>query len=173
MRSFYMEARPMRRREREISDPAEIFAIARRCQVLRLALPDQDAPYVVPLSFGLEQVDGRLVFYVHCAEEGRKLELIGGGCPVGVELDRFLGYGSSGSSSTAYYESIIGRGRVEPVSGAAAVHGLELLLEHCGRESGGSFDACLPRTAVLRITLEECSAKAHPLPPGQTGEFPA
>ncbi|MBR2784102.1 MAG: pyridoxamine 5'-phosphate oxidase family protein [Firmicutes bacterium] len=168
-----MSERPMRRQEREISDPAEILAIARRCQVLRLALTDGTAPYVVPLSFGVEQSDGKLVFYFHSAQAGRKFELIGAGCPVGVELDRFLGYGGKAASSTTYFESVVGQGRAEPVTGEEAVHGLELLLEHCGREKGPGFDACLPRTAVFRVTLESCRAKANYPPPDKSGDFPA
>ncbi|MBR0374994.1 MAG: pyridoxamine 5'-phosphate oxidase family protein, partial [Firmicutes bacterium] len=117
----------------------------------------------VPLSFGVEQIDDRLVFYAHSAKIGRKIDLIGAGVPVGVELDRFLGYGGEGRNSTAYYESVVGRGRAELIEGEQALHGLELLMEHCGREKQ-DFAACLPHTAVLRVTVDSCSAKANPLP---------
>jgi nitroimidazol reductase NimA-like FMN-containing flavoprotein (pyridoxamine 5'-phosphate oxidase superfamily) len=153
----------MRRKDRQVSDPGEIFDMVYRCQVLRLALPDKDAPYVVPLSFGVEQKDGKLVFYAHGAKMGRKIDLIGTGCRAGVELDRFLGYGGEGRNSTAYYESVVGAGRAELVEGEEAVHGLGLLMEHCGREKQ-DFAGCLPHTAVLRITVDSYSAKANPLP---------
>ena len=155
--------RAMRRKDRQVSDAEQIFDMVYRCQVLRLALPDKDAPYVVPLSFGVEQKEGKLVFYAHCAKVGRKLELIGDGVTAGVELDSFLGYGGEGRNSTAYYESVIGVGRVEQVTGEEAVHGLDLLMEHCGREKQ-DFAACLPHTAVLRVTVDKLSAKANPLP---------
>ncbi len=158
-----MDKYTMRRKDRQVSDAAAIFDMVYRCQVLRLALPDKDAPYVVPLSFGVEQIDGKLVFYAHGAKVGRKIDLIGAGVPVGVELDRFLGYGGAGRNSTAYYESVVGRGRAELIQGEAALHGLELLMEHCGREKQ-DFAGCLPHTAVLRVTLDEVSAKANPLP---------
>ena len=155
--------RAMRRTDRQVSDPGEIFEMVCRCQVLRLALPDKDAPYVVPLSFGVEKKDGKLVFYAHGAKVGRKMELIGEGVTVGVELDRFLGYGGEGRNSTTYYESVVGAGRAELVEGEEALHGLDLLMEHCGREKQ-DFAACLPHTAVLRVTVDSCSAKANPLP---------
>ena len=158
-----MDKYTMRRKDRQVSDAAAIFDMVYRCQVLRLALPDKDAPYVVPLSFGVEQKDGKLVFYAHGAKVGRKMELIGEGVTVGVELDRFLGYGGEGRNSTAYYESVVGRGRAELIEGEQALHGLELLMEHCGREKR-DFAACLPHTAVLRVTLDEVSAKANLLP---------
>ena len=158
-----MDKYTMRRKDRQVSDAAAIFDMVYRCQVLRLALPDKDAPYVVPLSFGVEQIEGRLVFYAHSAKIGRKIDLIGAGASVGVELDRFLGYGGEGRNSTAYYESVVGRGRAELIEGEAALHGLELLMEHCGREKQ-DFAGCLPHTAVLRITVDSYSAKANPLP---------
>lgn len=154
---------PMRRRDRQVSDPQQIFDMVCRCQVLRLALPDQPAPYIVPLSFGVEQDGDKLVFYAHGAKVGRKLDLIGQGCRVGVELDNFLGYGGTGPHSTTYYESVIGQGWVEQVTGDEACHGLDLLMEHCGRE-GDDYYSCLPHTAVMRITVDEISAKANPLP---------
>ena len=164
MKHGHMEhMRAMRRTDRQVSDPEQIFEMVYRCQVLRLALPDKDAPYVVPLSFGVEQKDGKLVFYAHGAKVGRKIELIGEGVTAGVELDSFLGYGGEGRNSTTYYESVVGTGFTELIEGEQALHGLELLMEHCGREKQ-DFSDCLPHTAVLRVTLDEVSAKANPLP---------
>lgn len=154
--------RAMRRTDRQVSDPEQIFEMVYRCQVLRLALPDKAAPYVVPLSFGVEQKDGKLVFYAHGAKVGRKIELIGEGVTAGVELDSFLGYGGEGRNSTTYYESVVGTGFAELIEGEEALHGLDLLMEHCGREKQ-DFAACLPHTAVLRVTVDSCSAKANPL----------
>ena len=154
---------PMKRRDRLVSDPEKIFDIVWRCPVLRLAFPDADAPYVVPFSFGVEKDGENIVFYVHCAKIGRKIDLIGGGCRAGVELDNFLGYGGAGRKSATYYESVIGSGRVERVEGEEAQHGMELLMEHCGLEKG-NFAECLPHTAVFRVTVDDYAAKANPKP---------
>lgn len=66
----------MRRAEREITDKQEIFDVLRRCDTLRIAMQDEAAPYIVPVSFGLEIVDGQAVVYFHCAQAGRKLDLM-------------------------------------------------------------------------------------------------
>ena len=45
----------MRRKDREITDPAAIAEIIHRCDVLYLGLndpEDPDYPYVVPVNFG-------------------------------------------------------------------------------------------------------------------------
>ena len=44
----------MRRKDREITDFDEIVSIIKRCDVCRLALNDEEFPYIVPLNFGLE-----------------------------------------------------------------------------------------------------------------------
>ncbi len=62
----------MRRAEREITRPEDLAEVLREAGVLFLALQDDPAPYVIPLSFGWEP--GRL--YLHTAREGRKLDLL-------------------------------------------------------------------------------------------------
>ena len=66
----------MRKREREVTDPQEKLAVLLGCPFLTLALHGEGAPYCVPLNFGAEEVNGRLVLYFHCALEGTKLDLL-------------------------------------------------------------------------------------------------
>ena len=58
----------MRRKDREITDRAEIEAILNEAMVCRIGLADGGEPYVVPLSFGYE--DGSV--YIHSAPEASK-----------------------------------------------------------------------------------------------------
>ncbi|MDP1989561.1 MAG: pyridoxamine 5'-phosphate oxidase family protein, partial [Syntrophales bacterium] len=62
----------MRREEREIRDQAEIQAIMKEALVCRLGFSDEGMPYIVPMNFGL----GERCLYLHCAREGRKLDII-------------------------------------------------------------------------------------------------
>lgn len=66
----------MRKFDREIRDYNEILRLLDECQTIRLALHDEPYPYVVPLSYGWEERDGKLFVYFHCAKEGKKLDLI-------------------------------------------------------------------------------------------------
>ena len=59
----------MRRKDREITDRAEIEAILNEAMVCRIGLADDGEPYVVPVSFGYE--DGSV--YIHSAPEGKKI----------------------------------------------------------------------------------------------------
>lgn len=55
----------MRRKDREITDIKEILDIVGKTQILHLGLFDEGYPYVVPLHYGYEYDDGKLIFYMH------------------------------------------------------------------------------------------------------------
>ena len=75
----------MRRKEREITEQAKINEIIQNCDCLRLALADEGAPYIVPVSFGY--VEEEKAFYFHGAKEGRKIDLIRKNGAAGFECD--------------------------------------------------------------------------------------
>lgn len=153
----------MRRAEREITDKQEIFDVLRRCDTLRIAMQDEAAPYIVPVSFGLEIVDGQAVVYFHCAQAGRKLDLMRAHPRVCVEGDVYLGIERTALGITTRYESVIGTGVCRFLSAPDDIlHGLKLLTEHYGY-----FDyplECCARLAHLlvgRIALDEISGKRN------------
>ena len=44
----------MRRSDREITDEQELLQVISECDVCRLALNDEEVPYILPLNFGEE-----------------------------------------------------------------------------------------------------------------------
>ena len=54
----------MTRREREVTDINDILQIINETKILHLGLSDEGWPYVVPMNYGYEYVDGKLTFYV-------------------------------------------------------------------------------------------------------------
>lgn len=154
----------MRRSEREITDKAELFEAPSQCRVIRLALFDEKYPYIVPLSFGLEQKNDNISIYFHCANEGKKTALLKKNNRVCVEADAFGGYSGEGMNATTLYKSVIGFGRCEKSEGGEKLRGLELLLSHCGREPDRAMlskCAALEKTAVYKITFDELTGKKN------------
>lgn len=150
----------MRKSKREVTDLKEICGIIDRCDTIRLGFCDGDEAYIVPLSFGWEEKDGALVFYVHGAKEGRRHELARSAKRCCVEADILNRYVELESGDqTADYESFIGTGSIEEISGDEAVHGLELLCRHCGFEKMGCTQAVVGITCVEKIVVREFSAK--------------
>lgn len=150
----------MRKSDREIRDYNEILRLLDECQTIRLALHDEPYPYVVPLSYGWEERDGKLFVYFHCAKEGKKLDLIEKNGNVCFEADCLAGYKSTGRGVTADYRSLIAFGKAERVYGEELVRGLELLLKHCRIEGYSAREcAAMDITAVVRITVDGITGK--------------
>ena len=150
----------MRRRDCEVTDFDEIVDILRRADTVRLGLHDTPYPYVVPLSFGFEVVDGKLTLYFHGAREGLKHDLIARDPHVCVEADIFHRYADLPDGDvTTEYESVIGFGTAARVTGGEAVRGADLLCAHCGY-AGYAYDrAALEVTALYKITLYSVTGK--------------
>jgi nitroimidazol reductase NimA-like FMN-containing flavoprotein (pyridoxamine 5'-phosphate oxidase superfamily) len=122
-------------------------------------LHDGSFPYVVPLSFGLEVVDGNVELYFHGAKEGLKHELIAKNPLVCVEAGIFYRYVEVPGSVTTEFESVIGFGKAALVSGSEAVWGLDLLLSHCGFEGFVYDRGVLDSLSVYRIVLDRVTGK--------------
>jgi len=155
----------MRRKDREITSPEAILAIIEKAKHLHLGLFDEGYPYVVPLHFGFEYTNGNLVFYVHSAKEGHKLDLIRNNPNVCVELESDVLPVSGGDIPCKYgalYGSVIGRGKAEILADdKEKTKGLELLMEN---QTGRSFNIDSGMTGsveVIRITVSDFTSKAR------------
>lgn len=157
----------MRRIDREIKDPAVIAEILEECDSCSVALHDEPAPYIVPLSFGYTYAGGVMALYFHCAREGKKLDLLRRNPNAGFQMDcahKLLVNEAAERYSTAY-KSLIGRGTLEELQGEDKRHGLTVLMRHYVPERTFAFDErVLGGVAVLRLAVEEYAAKAQYAP---------
>ncbi len=156
----------MRRKDREITDIADILQIVEKAKILHLGLYDEAYPYVVPLHYGFEYRDNRLVFYAHSAKEGHKINLIEKNNCVCVELECDIELVSGGEIPCKYgstYSSVIARGKAEMVvEPEEKIRGLSLLmLNQTGKEF--SIDEKMASSvAVIKIVVDSFTAKARP-----------
>jgi len=152
----------MRKANREIKEPKALRAIMEEAPVCRLGLSDDGMPYVVPMNFGL----GQNCIYLHCATEGRKLDIIRKNDRVCFEMDllREVVLGESACGSSARYESVIGFGRAvivdDPFEKKAA---LDRIMEHYGMQGPFTYpDTSLAKTRVIRIDIVTLTGKSRP-----------
>ena len=149
----------MRKADREIRDRESIRALMEEALVCRIGLADGLTPYVVPMNFGL----GEGCLYLHCATEGRKLEILRKNDRVCFEMDllREIKQGSETCGWSARYESVIGFGRAVFLTDPDQKRrGLDRIMDHYG--AGAPFrypDDVLARTTVIRIDITEISGK--------------
>lgn len=154
---------PMRKANREVTDPAELDEILRSATVMRLGLCVDDVPYVVPLNFGYEP--GRI--YFHSAREGRKLDMIARNEKVCFEAEG--GYDLISADKPCDYwtrfRSVIGWGRARIVTDPdERLHGFKVLMRHvAGREcTDQDFPAKHADLAhIVAIDIERMTGKKH------------
>lgn len=159
----------MRRKDREVTKIEDILRIIKEAKVLHLGLYDGEYPYIVPLNYGFEYKDNQLVFYVHSAKEGHKIELIKKKPEVCIELECDVEPVSGGEAACKYsssYSSVIARGRAELISAPAEkVKGLNLLMS---TQTGREFEINEQMAAsveVIRIIVDSFTAKSRPVQP--------
>lgn len=149
----------MRRSDRQVNNFSEIADILSRASTIRLGINGDPYPYVVPLSFGFEALDGKITVYFHGAFEGYKHVLINKNPNVCVEADIFHRYAQVKDNFTTEYESFIGFGKASRISGGEALKGLNLLMSHCGFNSHPLDSSVLTYTNVYKIELEAFTGK--------------
>ncbi len=64
----------MRRKEKEIKDKQEIFEILKKAKFVTIAMCKGNEPYLVTLSHGFDSERERI--YFHCAQEGKKVDIL-------------------------------------------------------------------------------------------------
>jgi hypothetical protein len=151
----------MRRANREIFDQSAIQALMEEALVCRIGLCDDGAPYVVPMNFGL----GENCLFLHCATEGRKLEILRQNDRVCFEMDflREIKQGTKSCGWGARYESVIGFGRAILVDNPTEKRfALDRIMDHYGAQGPHDYpDDVLAKTTIIRIEIENLRGKRH------------
>ena len=152
----------MSKADREIKNKEEIIDIIKRCDVIRLAFNNGDYPYILPLNFGFEINENKIIFYFHSALEGTKVEIMKREMKATFEMDckHELQYDESKGYCTMAYESIIGRGKIRILSEHEKMDALKKLMAQYHKDKEAYFNpAAIPRTLVYCLEVEEMTAK--------------
>ena len=152
----------MRRTDRQVNDFSEICAILDSCQVMRIGLCDGQRPYVVPVNFGYEVRQGQIWLYFHCANQGRKLDILKRNPSVCFEMDceHDLVLDPTPCACGYRFASVIGEGTAEILTAhQEKAHGLSVLMTHL---TGRQVDFTPEQTTavcVCRIIADTFTAK--------------
>ena len=155
----------MRRKDREVTTVDGIKEILDSCKTASIAMIDGSAPYVVPLNYGYEMVDGKLTMYFHSAKEGRKIDILKNnnkvcfttfseGEPIFTETPCNSGY---------YYSSVIGEGTAEFIENPSEKkHALQKIVEHQMGKRFEFTDEQADSVCVFKIISKTYSGKRKP-----------
>lgn len=174
--------KPMRRQDRKITAPEEIIAMIQAEKVCRLALTDEEGPYLIPLNFGyaighpeeggIDGFDRPLTLYFHSASSGRKIDAMQQNPVVAFVIDGAHALVESEwmTEYSYHYQSVLGRGRVRFLTDPK--ERMQAMLAIMRQQSGLSQEDILamPRDehwmsnkvmAVFAVEVFELSAKRH------------
>ncbi len=148
----------MRRKDKQIQDPAVIEAIIRRSLVCRLAMADGDRPYLVPISFGYRD----RCLYFHSAGEGRKIDILKKNPRVCFEFDVDLNLKKSDRPCRwgMKFKSAIGFGSARFIDDPEEKRfALSAILSQYSNERFEMSDAELNGVTVFCVKIEQITGK--------------
>ena len=155
----------MRRKDREITDLEKITGIMQACQTVSIAFGG-GAPYVIPMSYGFAQENGRFTLYMHGAGEGEKIRRIQADPRAAFAMftgNAFRGSGDAACSYTTSFDSVCGSGTIRIVTDETEKRaGLEAIMAHYAPGKVFEFDEkMLQATCVMALDVESISGKHH------------
>jgi nitroimidazol reductase NimA-like FMN-containing flavoprotein (pyridoxamine 5'-phosphate oxidase superfamily) len=152
----------MRRKDREVSDKDVIERIIMKSDVCRIAMANDNIPYIVTMNFGYSPGPDAILYF-HCANAGKKLEMIRRNNKVCFEMDtdHELHNGEKGCDWGMKYSSIVGYGEIFFVTEKEEKKkGLDCIMKHYGGEGNYLYDdSTIGRTIILRLDIKEIKGK--------------
>ncbi|OTQ62536.1 pyridoxamine 5'-phosphate oxidase family protein [Gilliamella apis] len=156
----------MRRKDRQITNLDEVIDILEHTDVIRLAMNNGDYPYIVPVNFCYElTTNNQLIFYIHGAKVGTKVELLRQNPLLSFELDtgHQLITNEKACKYSFDYASVIGNGCAtfieEPTAKIAA---LQVMMNKFAPNKTFSFtESDVRPISVIKIEVQAYTAKKH------------
>ena len=159
----------MTKRERQVTDENQIRYILDKAKVLHLGLAVEGEPYVVPMNYGYTMEAGKLVLYLHSAVRGKKLDMMRANPKVFFELDCDLEpfEGEKPCQYGLVYSSVMGCGTAQIVEDVEEkIKAMSILMKTQTEKEFEFNERLVSIVAVIRIDVQEYTAKHRPLPEG-------
>jgi len=152
----------MRRKDREITDIESIELIVSNSDTCSVAFADNNIPYIVVMNYGYSGGEHPCLWF-HCANEGRKLEMIKKNNFVCFQMDtdHKLYGGEKGCDWGMNFSSVVGYGNISIISDSdSRKKGLDCIMKHYGGDQIFTYDEkVMARTTILRLDITEMTGK--------------
>jgi nitroimidazol reductase NimA-like FMN-containing flavoprotein (pyridoxamine 5'-phosphate oxidase superfamily) len=148
----------MRRADKEITSKAAIEGIISRSLVCRLALADENQPYIVPLCFGYK--DNSL--YFHSAVQGKKIDIIKKNNRVCFEfdIDSEVIKADKACEWGLQYKSVVGFGQASFLEDSESKRrALDIIMKQYSGESSAYPEAKLKHTVIIKVDIQHMTGK--------------
>ncbi len=148
----------MRRKDKEITDKAEIKSVIGRSLICRLAMADENIPYVVPLCFGYK--DNSL--YFHSAGEGKKIDILKKNNLVCFEfdIDYEIKKAHKACDWSMKYKSVRGFGKASFLEDIESkCRALDIIMQQYAGKSFEYSEAKIKNIIVIKVEIEHMTGK--------------
>jgi uncharacterized protein len=149
----------MRRKEKEISEREALEEVLHKAPICRLAMSDNDQPYVIPLNFGYRDH----ALYFHCAQEGKKLSILRKNNRVSfeVDVDHELVKGESACEWGMKGRSVVGIGKACLIDDPAGKQqALDIIMTHYGAPAPFSYkEKGFEKALIIKVEIESMTGK--------------
>lgn len=157
----------MRRKDREVLELNEIIAIIDECDIVRLGFLDESYPYIVPMNFSYEVMNGHINLYVHGAMEGRKYDLMlkHGKCAFEMDIPLKMECIPEAKDVTMRYKCVMGTADISFVYGDEKRRVMDEVIMARYEETRDFLynKSVLPKTLIAKISVNSITAKVNPL----------
>jgi uncharacterized protein len=148
----------MRRKDKEITDKAQIESILNEAEICRIAMCSDDIPYIVPVNFAYKND----FIYFHSFPSGKKIDIIKKNSSVcfEAEIKSEIVKSANACSWGMKFMSVIGSGIAEII--ADEIQKQEALNIIMGKYSGISeweFTDSMGKISVIKIKIKEMTGK--------------
>ena len=148
----------MRRKEQEIKDFKVIEDILRGAKVCRMAMSDNNMPYVVPMCFGYKNK----TVYLHSSSAGKKINILKVNTNVCLEFESDIVPlpSENACSWNMDYKSVIASGVLSFIVDVEEKrNAFEIIMKQYSSVKYEIPDHVLKKTTVMKVMLEEISGK--------------
>jgi len=148
----------MRRKEKEIIEASAIEAIITKSLVCRLALSDDNSPYIVPLCFGYKDN----VLYFHGSLKGKKIDIIRKNQKVCFEFDTNTEIVKAEDACrwSMKYRSVIGFGKAVLLEDIEEKRkALNIIMSQYSDRTFQFNDDTLKKSGVIKVEIESMTGK--------------
>ena len=149
----------MRRKDKEITDLNEIELIFKRNYICRIALSNNDSPYIIPMNYGYKDK----ALYFHSAKEGTKIDLIKSNPNACFEIteDIEIKESEQACSYVTKYRSVIGTGKIKIINNEKEkIEGLNILMKQHTKKNNWEYkEEFFNKIVILKLEIDEVKGK--------------
>ena len=148
----------MNRKDMEITDIEEIEGIINKANVIRMAVCENNRPYIIPLNFGYKDN----CIYIHSSKKGKKIDILkkNNNISFEVDIDTVLIQSEKACDFSMKYKSVVGFGKAYFISDLKEKkQALDIIMSHYHK---GDFDYSseqIEKICIIKLNIESMIGK--------------